>query len=99
MNLRLALMDQNEPDEHEIERADHDPAIRGRPSRYRGDGEEEEPDVLCDPRAALKNRALSLRPRQLDRHRHGAAGERARQRGRTREEPRLPAYVIAVKPG
>src|SRR5260370_37579849 len=99
MNLRFALVGQNETYEYEIERADHDPAIRSRPPRYSGNREQEEADVLCNPRAALDNRALPLRPRQLDRHRHGAAGERASQRRCAREEPRLSAYVVGVEPG
>src|SRR6267378_4389536 len=94
MNLRLALVGENESDEHEIERADHDPAIRGRPARYRGDGEQQEANVLRDPGAARDDRTLPLRPGQLYRDRYGAAGERARQRGRPREEPRLPAHVV-----
>src|SRR5712664_4797506 len=98
MNLRLALVGQNEPDEHEVERADHDPAIRRRPARYRGEGKQQEANVLCDPGAALNDRTLPLRPGQLYRDRYGAASERARQRGRPREEPRLPAQVVAVEP-
>src|SRR6267378_3503657 len=99
MNLRLALVGENESDEHEIERADHDPAIRGRPARHRGDSEQQEANVLRDPGAARDDRTLPLRPGQLYRDRYRAAGERARQRGRPREEPRLPAHVVAIEPG
>src|SRR5256714_2856203 len=99
MNLRLALVGQNEPDEQEIERADHDPAVRGGPPWTCREGEYQEPDILGDPCAVFDNGALPLGPRQLYRDRHGAPGERARERGRPREQPRLPAHVVAIEPG
>src|SRR5919109_2487919 len=68
MNLRLALVRQNQADHHEIERPNHDPAVRRRPSRHRGDREQEEANVLRDPRAALDDGALPFSPRQLDRY-------------------------------
>src|SRR5256714_6866287 len=99
MNLRLALVGQNEPDEQEIERADHDPAVRGGPPWTCREGEYQEPDILGDPCAVFDNGALPLGPRQLYRDRHGATGERARERGRPGEQPRLPAHVVAIEPG
>src|SRR5712671_7674974 len=99
MVLRLALVRLDEDDQHEIQRPHHNPAVSGRPVRHRRQGEEQEADILRDPRAVAHDPPLPLGPGATQRGGHLASGPRADERRRAWEEPGLPAYVVAVDPG
>src|SRR5258705_1681764 len=63
MKLGLALVGENERDQYQIQRPDHDPAIRGRIAGHHRDRQQQEPDILPNPRATADDPALALRPR------------------------------------
>src|SRR6267142_57984 len=70
MKLGLALVGKNERDQYQIQRADHDPAIRGRMAGHHGHRQQQEADVLRNPRAPAHDPALAFRPRPSQRCRN-----------------------------
>src|SRR6266850_383464 len=75
MEFRLALMREDETDQHEIERPHDDPAVDRRPTRDDDQRQQQEADVLRDPRTSSHDRALMSRPGPRQDRRHGAALE------------------------
>src|SRR5258706_4752522 len=96
MEFRLTLVRENEKDEHGVQRPDDDPAVGSRPVRHRRQGQQHEPDLLGDQRAALHDPTLALRPRSAQRRGDIASCQRPGQTGRAREQPTLAAHVVAV---
>src|SRR6185503_2494403 len=85
----LALVGENERDHYQIQRPDHDPAIGGRIAGDHGHREQQEPDILRNPRAAADDPALPLRPRPAHRCGNISSGERANERRRPWEQQGL----------
>src|ERR1043166_5599947 len=99
MEPGLALVRDNQNQKHDVERSYHDPAIRGGPMRHHRQREQQEANVLRDPRAAPHHPTLSLRPGLAHRRRYFPTRQRAGEPHRAGEEPCLAADVVAVDPG
>src|SRR5438874_2759151 len=99
MEFRHTLVRENQHDEHGVQRSDDDPAVGRGPMRHGGQGQQQEANILRDPRTPAHHPTLPPGPGAAQRVGHLTSGPSADERRRAWEEPGLPARVVAVNPG